>query len=471
MATKTEKNVQLKINKMTKNIFDQLSVQGLISEDELYLLSDDETGSATWGTIGGELSNQTDLKIMLDSKADKSEISGIVTVVGDDGEIYNNLSAIHLTQYEYYQLMQLSALKPNYLYILDKDNYIDAFGKQIKNLSGPTDLSDAVTKWYVDNAVSSQSIDPAVLSAYALSTAVDARLSQKADKSQIPTVNNPTITFTQGNAVKGSITLNQANDQTISLDAGGGGGGGGEIPADLSCNHLSVGTGIVVGQFDTTPNKGKGALVVNTVFKGTNTYSTDVTGIAIGSRAVANHSYSIAIGCAADATAQTTAQNQIAICAGNYGNAADTADHILLGGNQRDPQSLTEYIREIAAASSANTEDFKFAPFDPSSGHSQEGNYINIGNSYSQYDKGIICFIVKFGETYPINLEWQDPVTYNTVQEEVQISNNDSSTTEVAQLFVVPCTFGYGVNISNSYGSQMKVDELFKIEIQNAYSI
>ena len=42
MATKTEKNVQLKINKMTKNIFDQLSVQGLISEDELYLLPEDE---------------------------------------------------------------------------------------------------------------------------------------------------------------------------------------------------------------------------------------------------------------------------------------------------------------------------------------------------------------------------------------------------------------------------------------------
>ena len=42
MATKTEKNVQLKINKLTKNIFDQLSVQGLISEDELYLLPEDE---------------------------------------------------------------------------------------------------------------------------------------------------------------------------------------------------------------------------------------------------------------------------------------------------------------------------------------------------------------------------------------------------------------------------------------------
>lgn len=39
--------------------------------------------------------------------------------------------------------------------------------------------------------------------------------------SDIPTVNNPTITFTQGGETKGSITLNQASDQTIDLDAGG----------------------------------------------------------------------------------------------------------------------------------------------------------------------------------------------------------------------------------------------------------
>ena len=291
-------------------------------------------------------------------------------------------------------------------------------------------------------------------------------LDSKADKSEIPTVNNPTITFTQGNAVKGSITLNQANDQTISLDAGG--GGGGEIPADLSCNHLSVGTGIVVGQPNTAPNKGKGALVVNTVFRGTNTYATDNTGIAIGNRAVANHSYSIAIGCAADATAQTTTQNQLVICAGVNGNAYDTADHILLGGNQRDPQSLTNFIREVAS-SAITAENFKFAPYDPASGHSQEGSNINIGNSYSYYDKGIICFIVKFGENAPFTLEWQDPVTYNTVQEDVRISNNDSSTTELTQLFVVPCTFGYGVNIYNSYGYSMKVDEIFRIEIEKAY--
>ena len=38
--------------------------------------------------------------------------------------------------------------------------------------------------------------------------------------SAIPTVNNPTITFTQGGTTKGTITLNQSGDQTIEFDAG-----------------------------------------------------------------------------------------------------------------------------------------------------------------------------------------------------------------------------------------------------------
>ena len=41
-----------------------------------------------------------------------------------------------------------------------------------------------------------------------------------ASKTDIPTVNNPTITFTQGGVSKGSITLNQSSSQTIALDAG-----------------------------------------------------------------------------------------------------------------------------------------------------------------------------------------------------------------------------------------------------------
>lgn len=50
--------------------------------------------------------------------------------------------------------------------------------------------------------------------------------------SDIPTVNDPTITFTQGGVTKGSISLNQASDQTIDLDAGGSGGGSGTITLD-----------------------------------------------------------------------------------------------------------------------------------------------------------------------------------------------------------------------------------------------
>lgn len=40
----------------------------------------------------------------------------------------------------------------------------------------------------------------------------------------IPTVNNSTITITQGGVTKGSFTLNQASGDTIALDAGGGSG-------------------------------------------------------------------------------------------------------------------------------------------------------------------------------------------------------------------------------------------------------
>lgn len=52
-------------------------------------------------------------------------------------------------------------------------------------------------------------------------------VSQKAIKNYvdgaIPTVNNPTITITQGGVTKGSFTLNQSSGDTIALDAGGGG--------------------------------------------------------------------------------------------------------------------------------------------------------------------------------------------------------------------------------------------------------
>lgn len=49
-------------------------------------------------------------------------------------------------------------------------------------------------------------------------------VAQILNKPTIPTVNNPTITITQGGVTKGSFTLNQSSNQTIDVDAGGGGG-------------------------------------------------------------------------------------------------------------------------------------------------------------------------------------------------------------------------------------------------------
>ena len=46
--------------------------------------------------------------------------------------------------------------------------------------------------------------------------------SSKAVDITVPTVNNPTITITQGGVTKGSFTLNQSEGDTIELDAGGG---------------------------------------------------------------------------------------------------------------------------------------------------------------------------------------------------------------------------------------------------------
>lgn len=67
----------------------------------------------------------------------------------------------------------------------------------------------------------------------------NALLADKADTSDIPTVNNPTITITQGGVTKGSFTLNQASNATIDVDAGGGGGSS-ELPAFRSVNAYEL---------------------------------------------------------------------------------------------------------------------------------------------------------------------------------------------------------------------------------------
>ena len=59
---------------------------------------------------------------------------------------------IKLSASEYEQLVYDDETLSNALYVVE-DDYVDAYGEQIKNVAYPTDLSDAATKGYVDTAL------------------------------------------------------------------------------------------------------------------------------------------------------------------------------------------------------------------------------------------------------------------------------------------------------------------------------
>ena len=84
---------------------------------------------------------------------------------------------------------------------------------------GYTPYNSSNPSGYITNSA----LAPYVLSSSLASVATTGSYNDLSGKPTIPTVNNPTITFTQGGTTKGTITLNQSTNQTIALDAGGGG--------------------------------------------------------------------------------------------------------------------------------------------------------------------------------------------------------------------------------------------------------
>lgn len=88
-------------------------------------------------------------------------------------------------------------------YIKNKPTNVSSFNNDVGYLTEHQDLSDYVKE---EN-----------LAPVALSDDYD----DLQNKPTIPTVNDATITLTQGGTIKGSFTLNQSTDQTIDLDAGG----------------------------------------------------------------------------------------------------------------------------------------------------------------------------------------------------------------------------------------------------------
>ncbi len=71
-----------------------------------------------------------------------------------------------------------------------------------------------------------------VTSADLATVATSGSYNDLSNKPTIPTVNNATLTITQGGVTKGTFTANAGTDVTIALDAGGGGG-------DIDCGTMS----------------------------------------------------------------------------------------------------------------------------------------------------------------------------------------------------------------------------------------
>ena len=88
----------------------------------------------------------------------------------------------------------------------------------VAQLSDIPDVSD-----FVDTTTLTNTLSDYVQTTTLATVATTGSYNNLIDTPTIPTVNNPTITFTQGGVSKGTITLNQSSNQTIALDAGGGG--------------------------------------------------------------------------------------------------------------------------------------------------------------------------------------------------------------------------------------------------------
>lgn len=135
----------------------------------------------------------------------------------------------------------------------------------------------------------------------------DARLSSNiARTSQIPTVNNATITITQGGVTKGTFTTNQSGNSTIALDAGGTGGIQNTATGWESLTILGTSA-----RSDMAINIG-----ANSTIQGTRS-------IAIGNESTAE-TLSVAIGYQAAATASSSIQ---------LGNGTNSTQNTLQVGN------------------------------------------------------------------------------------------------------------------------------------------
>ena len=141
-----------------------------------------------------------------------------------------------------------------------------------------TDLSDKPTIPTVNNATLTIQRNGAVVQTFTANQATNATAnitvptatseitndSGFITSAALPTVNNPTITITQGGVTKGSFSLNQSTGDTIALDAGGGSGSGRNIGDIFMTKRTDSGLSGAVecngGTYNTTDYGGDGSI-------------------------------------------------------------------------------------------------------------------------------------------------------------------------------------------------------------------
>ena len=156
-------------------------------------------------------SNKTTLEGYILATLDDIPLSTIATL--------ENLALDHTNQ--------INSINSN---ITDLQTLTSTHTSQISALQ--TSVSNCVTLSQLSTTLNDYALKSEVPSLDGYATQTWVQNQGYATSSEIPTVNNPTITFTQGGVAKGSITLNQSADQTIEFDAGG--GGGSSAPYEIS---------------------------------------------------------------------------------------------------------------------------------------------------------------------------------------------------------------------------------------------
>ena len=152
-ATSAISTYKIKVGGALKQI-DDIDYQNLINlstglSTEIQRLSASLSGcidklSAGLSTEIGRLSTALSGSIDKLSVGLSTAISSKVYFKNNEFSGHGDLSVIKISKDEYDNLVLISALNPHAIYIVSSD-YIDAYGKQMKNLAEATDISDAVT--------------------------------------------------------------------------------------------------------------------------------------------------------------------------------------------------------------------------------------------------------------------------------------------------------------------------------------